>query len=268
MAEALDFVVRHGYLVLFLFVFAEQVGLPLPALPILLAAGALARSGELAPGGVVAVCVAASLVSDLLWYEIGRRRGLRVMAFLCRISLEPDSCVRSTEDFFVRHGARALLFAKFVPGLNTAAPPMAGVFAMRLPRFVVYDGLGALFWVLAFAGLGWLFGDALEEVLAGAQATGVGLVVLALAAIVVWLVLKVAQRRRFLRQLAVDRIQPAELARRLERGEDVVVVDLRHDFEFALDPLSVPGAFHSSVEQLAVRRPKWPPEREVVLVCT
>jgi membrane protein DedA with SNARE-associated domain len=267
-AELLAFVGRHGYLVLFLFVFAEQVGLPLPALPILLAGGALARTGELHPAAVVAVCVAASLLSDVLWYEVGRRRGGRVMGWLCRISLEPDSCVRNTEAFFARHGARSLLVAKFVPGLNTAAPPMAGIFGMRFARFLLYDALGALVWVLALAGLGYVFGHELEELLGRVEATGTGLALLALAVVVLWIAYKFVQRRRFLRELRIARITPEELARRLAAGEDLVVVDLRHRADFALDPHTVPGALHLPVEELAARRGEIPGDGELVLLCT
>jgi membrane protein DedA with SNARE-associated domain len=254
--------------VLFLFVFAEQVGLPLPALPILLAGGALARAGDLDPWGVVAVCVAASLASDLLWYEIGRRRGARVMGFLCRISLEPDSCVRNTERLFARHGSRSLLVAKFVPGLSTAAPPMAGIFGMRLGWFLLFDSLGALVWVLALGGLGYLFGHQLEALLSGLEATGTGLAVLAAALVVLWVTYKAVQRRRFLRELRIARITPEELAGRLAAGEDLVVVDLRHRADFALDPHLIPGAIHLPVEELEARRAEIPGEREVVLLCT
>ena len=106
MEEILDFIVRYKYLVLFALVFAEQIGLPVPALPFLLAAGALVRTGQLDLGASLAVGVFASVLSDVVWYWIGRRRGMTVLNLLCRISLEPDSCVRRTEDLFARHGAR------------------------------------------------------------------------------------------------------------------------------------------------------------------
>ena len=124
MDQVAEFLTRHGYLVLFGTVFVEQIGLPLPAIPILLAAGALARTGHMDFMPVVALALLASLTSDCIWYEIGRRRGGRVLGLLCRISLEPDTCVRKTESVFARHGTRSLLIAKFVPGLSTAAPPM------------------------------------------------------------------------------------------------------------------------------------------------
>jgi membrane protein DedA with SNARE-associated domain len=172
MSEMLQFLIRNGYIVLFAWVFAEQIGLPLPAIPLLFAAGALAGTGKLNLLVALALAVCASLVGDLIWYEVGRRKGGSVLNFLCRISLEPDSCVRNTESAFARHGARSLLVAKFVPGLSTAAPPLAGIFQMRRGRFLLFDGLGALIWAGAFVGLGFLFSNQLERLVGPHPAHG------------------------------------------------------------------------------------------------
>src|SRR3990172_6449002 len=166
MNEVFAFVLRHGYSVLFVWVFAEQLGLPVPAIPILLAAGALAGAGKMSFAVVLGLAVAAALAGDGIWYESGRRRGGQVLNFLCRISLEPDSCVRRTEDIYAKHGVRALVVAKFIPGFSTAAPPLAGAFRMKLTKFLGYDGLGALLWAGTFAGLGYIFSDQLESVAA------------------------------------------------------------------------------------------------------
>jgi membrane protein DedA with SNARE-associated domain len=134
MDDLVDVLVRYGYLVVFGWVFAEQIGLPIPAMPALLAAGAMAGTGRLSLVLVLVLAGIASLVSDVIWYWIGRLGGGRVLGFLCRISLEPDSCVRRTEETFSRRGARSLLIAKFVPGYSTAAPPLAGIVRMRFGR--------------------------------------------------------------------------------------------------------------------------------------
>ncbi|MCC6394519.1 MAG: sulfurtransferase, partial [Bryobacterales bacterium] len=126
MREVLGFVASHGYLVLFLWVLAEQGALPIPSVPVLLAAGALIRSSLLHPVAAVACCMAASLLVDSVWFSIGRSRGPRVLRILCRLSIEPDSCVRQTENAFLRYGLKSLLISKFVPGLNAVAAPMAG----------------------------------------------------------------------------------------------------------------------------------------------
>src|SRR5713101_7854818 len=163
MHHFVDFLLHHGYSVLFAFVLAEQIGLPIPALPMLLAMGALAGAGRLSFAAALALAVAASVSADTIWYWMGRKRGYAVLNLLCRIALEPDSCVRQTENVFSRFGAGSLLFAKFVPGLSTAAPPLAGLFRMPLPRFLLADTAGAAIWVLTFSGVGYIFRAQLEE---------------------------------------------------------------------------------------------------------
>lgn len=268
MNEAIQFLLRHGYTVLFLAVFAEQIGLPLPAIPILLAMGALVGAGQLDFTAAFLIAVAASLGSDILWYEVGRRRGYKVLNLLCRISLEPDSCVRRTEEAFVRRGPRALLIAKFVPGLSTAAPPLAGMFRMRFPRFLAWDAAGAALWVGAFGGLGWLFSDQLERVAQWALKLGEGLVYLLVVALAGYITHKYIERQRFIRRLRIARITPLELQRKLEAGENVVVVDLRSSAAFEAEPAKLPGALHMSPEELEQRHGEIPRDREIVLYCT
>src|SRR5579864_3153952 len=189
MNQFLTFLLRHGYSVVFAFVLAEQIGLPVPSTPILLAMGALAGLGRLSFVGALALGVAASLLADTLWYWLGRKRGYPVLNLLCRIALEPDSCVRKTENVFSRFGAGSLLFAKFVPGLSTAGPPLAGLFRMRLPIFLLSDGAGAALWVGAFSGLGYLFRTQLEYAadyaLGFGKRLGIALILL-LAAYILW----------------------------------------------------------------------------------
>jgi membrane protein DedA with SNARE-associated domain len=151
--ESLDFLIRHGSTVLFLVVLGEQLGLPLVGAPVLLAAGALGAMGRLAASNALLLTVLACLLADLAWYEVGRRRGASVLTWLCRIALEPDSCVRRTENVFARYGARALLVAKFVPGLNSIAAPLAGVVGMGATRFLAWDTGGALLWGGTYIGL-------------------------------------------------------------------------------------------------------------------
>lgn len=266
--EAFQFLLRHGYSVLFVFVFVEQLGVPVPALPILLAIGALVGRGEFSLAVALVVAVLAALLSDLIWYELGRRRGLAILNLICRISLEPDSCVRRTEGIFARLGARALLFSKFVPGLSTAAPPLAGVFHMRLSRFLIWDSAGALLWAGAGIAAGYLFRAQLEQIATLALRLGSWLVLLmggALGAYIAW---KYAHRRRFLRQLRIARIAPQELMQKLQAGENVVVVDLRHLIDIEADNLKVPGALHLLPEELELRHQEIPRDRDIVLYCT
>jgi membrane protein DedA with SNARE-associated domain len=268
MGDALDVLVRYGYLVVFGWVFAEQIGLPIPAVPVLLAAGALAGGGQLSFPLVLVLAAVASLVSDTIWYWIGRSGGSRVLGWLCRISLEPDSCVRRTETAFGVHGARALLFAKFVPGFSTAAPPLAGVIRMPVPRFVVFTGLGGLIWAGAFVALGWLFSAQLEAVvgyLARLGGWAVVVLVIGLAGYVAW---KWVARQRFLRRIRIARITPEELKAHLDAGGDLMIVDVRHRIDFDSEPSIIPGALHMTTEELEARHREIPRDRDIVLYCT
>src|SRR6266446_5930879 len=164
MNETIGFLIQHGSSLLFGWLLAEQLGLPIPAIPLLLAAGALAGSGSMSLLVALVSAIAGAILGDAVWFLLGRRRGAKVLHLLCRISLEPDSCVRRTEEVFGRYGIRSLLFAKFVPGLSTAAPPLAGVFGMGWPRFLLFDGIGVLLYTGVFTGLGVLFSAQLEAV--------------------------------------------------------------------------------------------------------
>jgi len=268
MNETLGFLVRHGYTVLFVWVFAEQIGLPLPSVPLLLAAGALAGTARLSLTLVLGLPILAALASDVLWYELGRRRGVKVLQLLCRISLEPDSCVRRTEEVFARQGAKSLLLAKFIPGLNTAAPPLAGVFRMRPSRFLLFDLLGAALWVSVFTGLGYVFSGQLERIADRALLLGIWLLVLLFAGLAGYIGWKFILRQRFLRELRIARITPEQLKQKLDAGEDVVIVDLRHSLDFEAEPEVIPGAFRMDAAELEEASEKIPRNRDVVLYCT
>jgi membrane protein DedA with SNARE-associated domain len=266
--ETFQFLIRHGYSVLFVWVLAEQLGLPLPATPLLLAAGALAGSGQMNLPLAIALAVLASMLGDVSWYEFGRRRGGRVLSLLCRISLEPDSCVRKTENAFVRHGSRSLLIAKFVPGLNTMAPPLAGIIGMRLGRFLIFDGLGALLYLGTFVGLGFVFSSQLEQVAARVAGLGLSLLVIlggGLAAYILW---KYIQRRRFIRSLRIARITPEDLKKKIEAGEEIVVVDLRGSLDFEAAPQTIPGAIRLAPDKVEEGHQQIPRDRDIVLFCT
>src|SRR5262249_46530607 len=211
MSDHQEFLAHYGHASLFASIFVAELGLPVPSVPLLVAAGALAASGRLDPLLTVALATAGALTANLIWYELGRRKGIRVLQLLCRISLEPDSCVRQTENALAKHGARSLLIAKFVPGLSTVAPPLAGVFRMRLRRFILFDALGAVLWAGAFVAVGYFFSD--ELAWAGYEGSRFWkrLLVFVAGTVTLWIAWKFARRRRFVRRLRIDRITPEEL---------------------------------------------------------
>jgi membrane protein DedA with SNARE-associated domain len=264
----IPFLLRHGYWVLFANVLAEQAGLPIPAIPVMLAMGALAGLGNFSFAMALALAICAALTSDLIWFRLGRVRGHSILNLLCRISLEPDSCVSNIQTVFRRFGALALLFAKFVPGLNTAAAPMAGLIRMPLLKFLAADIAGAAAWSGSALVVGYLFRDQLE--LAAEQVGHMGswlLLLLAglLAGYIAW---KYYQRRRFIRDLRVDRVTPEELMKMIESGEDLAVVDLRRMLEVEHDSQKLPGAIWIDLDELDAREQEIPRDKDVVLYCS
>lgn len=268
MNDAAAYLIHHGYVVLFAWVAAEQFALPVPSEPVLLAAGVLAGAGLLRLPFAIAVGVGASLLSDVIWYEIGRTRGHQVMRLLCRISLEPDSCVRRSQDTFARYGGWSLLVAKFVPGLNTVAQPLAGVLGMPRPRFLLVDSLGALLWIGTYTGVGYLFSDQVERAAAHGRYLGSWLLGLVFGGLTIYIAGKYVRRRRFITALRIARISPTELKRTIDAGLAPMIVDLRHALDFGADPVVIPGAVHMSPEELERHSQEMPRDREVVLYCT
>src|SRR5215468_2192574 len=250
---------QYGYLLLFAFVLAEQSGLPVPAVPVLLGVGALTGTGRMSMTLAFAAALAASLPPDVIWYELGRRRGGRVLAVLCRISLEPDSCVRNTENLFLRRGRGALLIAKFFPGLSTVAPPLAGIVGIARWQFLVLDIAAAILWAGTWMALGYVFSDALEIVASWAGRLGNSLGVVIGVALGAYVAYKFVQRRRFLRSLRIARITPEELKRRLDLGDETLaIVDTRSALDVHGEPHAVPGALWIPAEDISRRQAELP----------
>jgi membrane protein DedA with SNARE-associated domain/rhodanese-related sulfurtransferase len=260
-------ILRHGYLWLFLAALLERVGLPLLVTPLVIAAGAVAGLGDLSLLGIILVTVLASEIGDLIWYELGRNRGPSVLRLLCKISLEPDSCVRRSEDAFARHMTTSLISSKFVPGVGRLAGPVAGMSGMARDQFLLLNGLGSLLWALVFALVGYIPARKLPIDVLLEEAAGwfLVLLVVALAANVIW---KYVQRQRFIRSLRVSRMTVDELKAAIDRGERPFVVDLRHKLEFLVNPRTVSTAVRISPDELSLRHAEIPRDREVVLYCT
>ena len=260
-------ILRHGYLWLFLAALLERIGLPLLVMPLVIAAGAVAGLGDLSLLGIILVTVLASETGDLIWYELGRNRGPSVLRLLCKISLEPDSCVRRSEDAFARHMTTSLISSKFVPGVGRLAGPVAGMSGMARDQFLLLNGLGSLLWALVLALVGYIPARKLPIDVLLEEAAGwfLVLLVVALAANVIW---KYVQRQRFIRSLRVSRMTVDELKAAIDRGERPFVVDLRHKLEFLVNPRTVSSAVRISPDELSLRHAEIPRDREVVLYCT
>ena len=267
MASTFEFLIHHGYALLFAIVLAEQLGLPVPAAPMLMAMGALAGLGKFSFGGALIVAAIAALLSDSIWYEIGRRRGRSVLNLLCRISIEPDSCVRKTEDVFVRYGPSTLLFAKFVPGLSTIAPPLAGMTGMKAATFTALDAAGSLIWAGALLGLGFLFRWQIEAFIAAASQLGFAFVILLAAGLALYLGYKFFQRWRIMKLLRVARISAGDLNDLIAQGAEIAIVDMRNPREIA-ETQKVPGAIQMRGSELELRHGEIARDRDVILYCS
>jgi membrane protein DedA with SNARE-associated domain len=216
---------------------------------------------------IIALSVFASMLGHSAWFWAGRKRGGAVLRLICRISIEPDSCVRRTEDLFTRHGGRALLAAPWVPGLAVVAPPLAGMSGMSWKRFLALDALGAVVWASLYAIVGFVFGDQILLGLNAAVRLGGWFVLAAGIALGAWLGWKVAQRHALLRSIAVARAEPEALLARLDSATPPLVVDLRHQLDLEANPTSLPGAVVVGMDELLDWAEGVPREREIILTC-
>jgi membrane protein DedA with SNARE-associated domain/rhodanese-related sulfurtransferase len=231
MGATTGYLVQYGYIVVFIGVFAEQIGLPLPSAPILMAAGALAGFRRLNVFEALALAVAASVMSDLLWFCLGKRRGVTILKFVCKVSLEPETCLSKTYSTYTRYGSISLLFAKFVPGVGELGPAMAGLLGLAPWKFVVFDAAGALIWAGAFVGAGWAFRTQLEELADVLTKLGAYFVVLLAIGFALYVGAKYVRRRRLFRELQIARITPVELKHLIDEGRAPTIVDLRVEIE-------------------------------------
>jgi membrane protein DedA with SNARE-associated domain/rhodanese-related sulfurtransferase len=268
MTGIVELLVRHSYLLLVTWVLVEQLGLPLPSAPLLLAAGTLAGTHRMNLELAFALPIVTVMICDFFWYQLGRLKGMKVLQLLCRISLEPDSCVRRTQVRFERNGPWELAVARFVPGMNVVALPLAGIIRMPLLRFALFDGLGATLWAVVYIGTGYVFSNELDDVASHLAFLGRGLFVLLLAGLLLYIGWKYFNRRRFLNKLRIARISPEELRQRMIAGEDIVVVDLRHALECESEPETIPGAVHMDPLKLDQAFELIPRDREIVLFCS
>jgi membrane protein DedA with SNARE-associated domain/rhodanese-related sulfurtransferase len=227
MSELVYLIQTYGVLIVFGIVLLEQIGLPIPAFPLLIVAGAMSVDG----GANLWLCLLASivacLISDSFWFSAGRFYGKRILRLLCKISLSPDSCVSKTEDTFLRYGPNSLVIAKFIPGFNTIAPPLAGATGVSTPRFLWLSVAGGLLWSGVGMGLGAMFHDSIDGVLSFMETMGSRALVALLIALGAFILYKYVERRRRAAVNAVERISMADLKLLIAAGSEPIIVDAR-----------------------------------------
>ncbi|HEV7674228.1 MAG TPA: VTT domain-containing protein [Candidatus Angelobacter sp.] len=257
-------VVGHPYLVLLASGFLERIGAPLLFSPVLVAAGALAAGGQLRFDVAVWIALATCLVGDTLWYEIGRKKGDRVLSMLCRISLEPDSCVRRSKVFFEKGSNRTLLFSKWLPGVSHVVPAVAGLSGIERQHFFVMNTAGSALWIIVLMLGGYLPVERLHV----ASAVGPILFEASLVALALNVGIKYVQRRQFLKALYKLRITPEEVRQMLDTGEKIVILDLRHPLDSLADERTLPGAIRVLPNEVTARANMLPRDEEIILYCT
>ena len=273
MNAIVQLLLKHGYSVLFVSVFARQMWLPVPAILFLIAAGALADSGRMTLAVAIGLAITACLLADMMWYQAGKRWGDQILHFIYGLALDPDAASRRSKETFVRYGARTLMLAKFVVGLDAATPPLAGLSGTSRIRFIAFDAIGAALWSGVYAGLGYLLGRDLDRAAAYAARLGMLWVFFVFAALAVYVSRKLVRWHRFVREFRMSRITPEELKKKLDAGEQVMIVDLHGHRHGPRGHKGIPGAVCIDLHRLGQRdnpkkRTPLPRDREVVLYCT
>ncbi len=273
MPIAIEFFVGHAYAILFVWVLVEQLGLPVPSIPVLLTAGTLSATHRVSASSAVLAVLTACLIADSTWFTLGRAFGSRVVRLLCKLSMEATTCVARTEGYFMRRGPETLLFAKFVPGLSTVAAPIAGQTGMSYSRFLLYDLSGSVLWSLSYLYAGRFFGDVAErsQGFFGFLSHFAAVVFIVLVAgFFLW---RVVKQRRFLARVRDLRLDPDELKAMLDEAAlagtaQPYIVDLRHPLDYLPDPRVLPGAVRIGPSEIARHAERIPRDRDVILYCT
>jgi membrane protein DedA with SNARE-associated domain/rhodanese-related sulfurtransferase len=273
MPIALVFFVHYAYLIIFLWVLVEQIGIPIPSIPVLLTAGTLSATHRVSHLYVVLAVLAACLISDTVWFSLGRRYGNSVLKLLCRLSFEASTCVSKTEGYFTRRGPVTLLFAKFVPGLSTVAAPIAGQTGMPYGRFLMWDLAGSFIWGETFILAGRFFGDLAKKSAPFFQWLGHFAFIIFILMVLGFLAHRILKQRKFLQQVRELRLEPSELKAMLDTAETAgttppFIVDLRHPLDYLPDPRVLPGALRIGPNELKLHNEIIPRDRDVILYCT
>jgi membrane protein DedA with SNARE-associated domain/rhodanese-related sulfurtransferase len=273
MPIAIVFFIHYAYLLIFLWVLVEQIGIPIPSIPVLLTAGTLSATHRVNIFYVTLAMLAACLISDSIWYSLGRRYGNSVLKLLCRLSFEASTCVSKTEGYFSRRGSVTLLFAKFVPGLSTVAAPIAGQTGMSYPRFLAWDLGGSLIWGETFILAGYFFGDLAKKSAPFFAWLGHFAIFIFVAMVLGFVAHRVWKQRKFLQQVREMRLEPAELKEMLDIAEKngtpaPFIVDLRHPLDYLPDPRVLPGALRVGPNEIKQHSEIIPRDRDVILYCT
>jgi len=268
MEEMTGLLTQHGLVLVFANVLLTQSGVPVPAVPILIVAGAFVTQGQIGLGPLILVSIIASLLGDIPWYFAGRRYGYRILRTLCRVSLEPDSCVKQTENIFERWGPPSLMVAKYIPGFSTIAPPLAGTMLIGFPTFLGYSTVAALLWSGLPIALGAIFSTEVERALAWLENMGTGAAAVIAVIVLFYIGIKTVQRYMLIRFLRMSRISVDEVRDLMRKEIKPIVLDVRSLAARKLDPRRIPGAIAVNIAAPQAALNAVPPDRDVIVYCS
>jgi membrane protein DedA with SNARE-associated domain/rhodanese-related sulfurtransferase len=266
MEALLPLLEKYGYPILALIVFLEAIGLPVPAAPALLAVGAASAKGLLSPFASLGIAMFSMMSADTILFLLGRRTGWWLLGLLCRLSVNPEACIYSSASYFHRRGRTALLFAKFIPGINTMAPPMAGSMNMKPLVFFRYDFLGALLYILTYGLLGYTFHTAIGAITEWISNLGRFATFLIASALAAYFAYRILRVRRARKTSQVPRVSVNDLAARL--NDDILIADVRSHGYYDANSERIPGSIRIEPNLLPEILPTLPREREVYLYCS
>jgi membrane protein DedA with SNARE-associated domain/rhodanese-related sulfurtransferase len=267
MPSLLSLLQHYGVLIVFAIVLVEQIGMPIPAFPVLIVAGALAVGGGISWPVCLAASIGACLMSDFFWFRAGRSQGKRILRLLCKISLSPDYCVSQTEDRFARYGAKSLVIAKFIPGFNIIASPMSGALGVPTGRFIAFSMAGSLLWAGAGLAIGAYFHSSVDQVLLVLGDMGTTALVVLLTLLALFVLFKYVERRRFRLGMQLERITMGELADLMREGDAPVIVDARSKTARQLEQ-AIPGALLYNDENWSIVLAALDKDRHIVVYCS
>jgi membrane protein DedA with SNARE-associated domain len=268
MEEMIGLLTRHGLALVFVNVLLTQSGVPVPSMPMLIVAGAFVAQGQMSLAALLLATTVASLIGDTAWYLAGRRFGYRILRTLCRVAIEPDSCVKQTESIFERWGPPSLMIAKYIPGFSTVAPPLAGTIKLGFPVFLAFSAVGALLWAGLPIALGVAFAGEVERALEWLESMGTGALAVIGGIVLFYVLIKTLERYMLIRFLRMVRIGVPELRDRLGDAVKPLVLDVRSLTARRLDPRKIPGAIAVDIDAPESAIVAVPPDRDVVVYCS
>jgi membrane protein DedA with SNARE-associated domain len=261
---------RHGYALTFGLLLAESIGLPFPAAIALVAAGATVAAHGLWGPYVVAVAISALLLGDIAQFWLGRYMGWALLGFLCRVSINPETCILRSAESFYKRGKKTLVIAKFIPGVNTMAAPLAGSMKMRFAQFLRLDLAGASLYALTYLAVGYLSRDFLAALLRGFHTAGIAVEVVILAALIVYATYRVVQYRKNKTYSVVPRVQVEELAKLLASQDAgrVQIVDVRSHGYYDAGAARIKNSIRIEPNNLEEEIKNLPKDKDIYLYCT